>query len=78
MENRYINILSRLTVDQLQREARRVRDVNPRKASLVYCELIDKVDDFNDKLHYQQLANRFESLANPHLRPGHRAPSAKP
>ena len=73
MENRYINILSRLTVDQLEREARRVRDVNPRKAALVYSELIDKAEDFNDKLYYQQLADRFESLSNQHLRNARRA-----
>lgn len=67
MENRYINILSRLTQEQLEREARRVRDVNPRKAALVYSELIDKAEDFNDKLYFQQLADRFESLSNQQL-----------
>lgn len=67
MENRYINILSRLTREQLEREARRVRDVNPRKAALVYSELIDKAEDFNDKLYYQQLADRFESLSKQYL-----------
>ena len=69
MENRYINILARLTIDQLEREARRVRDINPRKASLVYSELIEKAEDFTDKLYYQGQANRFESLAKPRLQP---------
>ncbi len=63
MENRYMKLLEQLTVEQLRREASRTSAEQPDKTAMVYDQLIDRVEDFNDKLRYQRLANRFEQKA---------------
>jgi hypothetical protein len=49
-----------MSIPQLKSEANLTRSVEPQKTAAVYNHLIDRVDDFTDKLHYQRLANRFE------------------
>ena len=63
MNNRYMKLLEQLTVDQLQREANKTCATQPEKTTLVYDQLIDRVADFNEKLRYQRLSNRYESQA---------------
>lgn len=63
MNNRYMKLLEQLTVDQLQREANKTSFAQPEKTTLVYDQLIDRVEDFNEKLRYQRLSSRYESKA---------------
>lgn len=66
MNNRYMKLLEQLTVDQLQREANKTSSTQPEKTSLVYDQLIERAEDFNEKLRYQRLASRYEHKANDH------------
>lgn len=69
MDNKYLKLLNSYTLEQLQREARDVRDEEPEKAAMVYDELMERVSDFSAKLRYQRLAECYEHIAvesNPH------------
>ena len=63
MDNRYMKLLEQLTVEQLHREAVRTSEQDPGKTSLVYDQLIERAEEFNEKLRFQRLASRYENKA---------------
>lgn len=59
MDNKYLNLLEKMTLDQLHAEVQATRLIEPDKTASVYEHMVDRVEDFNDKLQYQRLASRY-------------------
>jgi hypothetical protein len=63
-----MSLLEKMSVEQLQSEASNVRLADPEKAAVVYGHLIDRVEDFSEKLRYQRMAARFERSSKTPIR----------
>lgn len=61
MDNKYLNLLEKMTLDQLHAEVQATRLLEPEKTASVYEHMVDRVEDFNDKLQYQRLASRYSN-----------------
>lgn len=60
MNNRYLSLLEQMTLEQLQHEASQHTEKRPDIAALAYEAMMEKVDDFDEKLRYQEIATLFE------------------
>ncbi len=61
--NRYMQLLEKFTIEELQREATIVRDSQPDKAALVYDCLTELEPDISEKIRYQRLADCYAHIA---------------
>ena len=62
--NRYMQLLEKFTIEELQCEANAVRDCQPEKAAMVYDFLTEVEPDFIEKIRYQRLANCYANIAH--------------
>lgn len=60
MNNKYLQLLEKMSLDQLHAEVQATQLLEPEKTAVVYDHLVDRVEDFNNKLQYQRLATRYQ------------------
>lgn len=60
MNNKYLQLLEKMSLDQLHTEVQATQLLEPDKTAVVYDHLVDRVEDFNNKLQYQRLATRYQ------------------